>query len=71
MTKNRFLEHVQKIEHINWEWFGVFHAAQRKLLPKFNFFTKNPEKGIEDSYFFLLKSQRFASSVPFNVTKMV
>ena len=29
--KKRFLHEVQKIELINWEWFGIPHAAQRKL----------------------------------------
>ena len=70
MTKNRFSQHVQKTEHINWVWFGILHAAQRKLFPKFNFFHKNPQKVIEDEHF-LLKSQRFASSVSFNVTERV
>ena len=48
MTKNRFSQHVEETEHMNWEWFGIFHAAQRKLLPKYNFFHKNPQKVIED-----------------------
>ena len=34
MTKNRFSQHIQKTEHINWGSFGIFYAAERKLLPK-------------------------------------
>ena len=48
MSKNRFLQHVQKTEHINWGWFGIFHAAQKKLLAEINFFYKNQQKVIED-----------------------
>ena len=48
MTKTRFSQLVQKTEHINWEWFGILHAAQRKLLPKCNFFHKNPQKVTEN-----------------------
>ena len=46
--KIRFSQHVQKTEHTSWGWFGIFHGAQRKLVPKFNFFCKNPQKVIED-----------------------
>ena len=31
LTENRFLQLVQKIELINWDWFGIHYAAQRKL----------------------------------------
>ena len=48
MTKNRFSQHVQKTEHINWGWFGILHAAQIKLHPKCNFLRKIPQKVIED-----------------------
>ena len=34
MTKNRFLQQDQKIELINWEWFGILNAAQAKVPPK-------------------------------------
>ena len=44
ITKNRFSQHVQKTEHINWGWFGIPHAAQRKLIPKSNIFRKDPQK---------------------------
>ena len=55
MTKNRFSQHIQKTEHINWGSFGIFHAAERKLLPKF----------YRRLTLFYWKSQRFASSVPY------
>ena len=48
MTKYRFSQHVQKTEHISRGWFGILHAAQRKILPKCNFFLKDPQKGKED-----------------------
>ena len=48
MTKNRFLQDIQKNEHINWGWFGILHDAQKKLLSKCNFFFNNPQKVIED-----------------------
>ena len=57
MAKNRFLQHVQKTEHINWGWFGTPHAAQRKLLPKCNFFRNNPQEVIEEWHFFTKKSE--------------
>ena len=44
MTKNRFLQYVQKTEHINWAWFEIPHAAQRKLFPKCNFFSQESTK---------------------------
>ena len=47
-TKNRFSQHVQKTEHINRGWFGILHAAQRKLHPKCSYLCKGPEKVIED-----------------------
>ena len=47
MAKKRFLQHVQKPEHIKLRVISNFHAAQRKLLPKFNFFGKNPQKLIQ------------------------
>ena len=28
LTENRFLQQVPKIELINWDWFGIHHAAQ-------------------------------------------
>ena len=34
-------------ENITWGWLGV-HAAQMKLLPKFNFFWKNTQNVVED-----------------------
>ena len=34
LTKNRFLQQVQKIELINWEWTGIHYAAQRKPFSK-------------------------------------
>ena len=51
MTKNRFLQHVQKTEQINWVWFGIPHAAKRKLFPKCYFFLKNPQKVIKNNIF--------------------
>ena len=48
MKKKRFLQDVQKGEHINWGWFGILHAAQRKTLLKGNFFCKDPQKVKED-----------------------
>ena len=34
LTENRFLQQVQKIEFINWDLFGIYYAARRKLLSK-------------------------------------
>ena len=50
--KKRFLQHVQKTEHVNLAWSGIPHAAQRKFFPKFNFFCKNSQKVIEEEYLF-------------------
>ena len=44
MTKNRFLQHVQKTDDINWAWSEITDGAQRKLFPKCKFFWKNPQK---------------------------
>ena len=55
MTKNRFLQHVQKTEHINWAWFGIPHAAQRKLFPKCNFFSQESTKSYRRITFFYQK----------------
>ena len=44
LTKNRLLQQVQKIELLNWDWFGILYAIQRKLLPKMHsyHFIKKP-----------------------------
>ena len=34
LTENRFLQQVQKIELINWDWPGIHYAIQRKLVSK-------------------------------------
>ena len=34
LTKNRFLQQIQKTELVNWKRFGIIHVAQRKLPPK-------------------------------------
>ena len=52
MTKNRFLQHVQKTEQINWAWFGIPHAAERKLFQNVTFFLKNPQKVIKNNIFY-------------------
>ena len=52
MTKNRFLQHVQKTEHINWAWFGIPHAAQKKLFTKCNFFSQEFTKSYRKITFF-------------------
>ena len=30
LTENRFLQQVQKIELMNWDWLGIHYATQRK-----------------------------------------
>ena len=71
VTKNRFLQHVQKTEYINWASFRIPHAAQRKFFPKCNFFSQEFTKRYRGITYFLPKSQRFAFSVPFNLTEKV
>ena len=34
LTENKLLQQVQNIELINWKWFGIHCAAQRKPLSK-------------------------------------
>ena len=74
MTRNRFLQHVQKTcldfcnMFINWEWFGIPHAPQRKFFPKCNFFFSRIHKKLQKNNIFLPK---FAFSVPFNLMEMV
>ena len=55
MTKNRFLQHVQKTEHINWASFGIPHAAQGKLFPKCNFCSQESTKSYRRITFFYQK----------------
>ena len=57
--KNRFLQHVQKTEHINLAWIGIPYAAQRKLFPKCNFFPQESTKVIQEEYFFYQKVRDF------------
>ena len=52
MTKNRFSQHVQKTEHINWGWFGILYVAQRKHLPKFQRFSQEFTKSYRRLTFF-------------------
>ena len=55
MTKNRFLQHVQKTGHINWAWFGIAHATQSKLFSTCNFFSQEPTKSYKRIIFFYQK----------------
>ena len=34
LEKYRFLQQVQKNEHINWDWFGILLATWRKPPPE-------------------------------------
>ena len=55
MTRNRFLQHAQKTEHINWAWFGIPHAGQRKLFPKCEFFSQESTKSYRRITYFYQK----------------
>ena len=52
MIKNRFLQHVQKTEHIKWAWCGISYAAKRKLFPKCSFFSQESTKSCRRITFF-------------------
>ena len=56
LTENRFLQQVQKIRLLNWDWLEIHYAAQRKPLSKnvhlCNILPRNYLSYIFESYIF-------------------
>ena len=52
MTKNRLSQHVQKIEHINWGWFGTLQCCSKETVSKMQLFSQESTKSYKRQTFF-------------------